>query len=713
MNSADKMRGLVASLLCLFALTYAARAQEQKPKTPDEDVVRVSSNLVQVDAVVSDRDGRIVTDLRPEDFRLVEDGRPRRITDFSFVPIANAANAADAASAASEAKPSVDESVPSSTDVPAPARGRAQRTIALLVDDVGLSFETTAYVRKALTKFVEEQMRPGDLVAVIRTSGGAGSLQQFTSDRRRLLAAIERIRWYPVGRGGVSAVESMYPEDIDETGLSLRGRRDSHPIDASGFGQLGGTLGALHYVVEGLSRLPGRKAVVLVSDSLPLTSAESLASGALRRLTDEANRSSVVIYTIDPRGFSKFGLTADDSQYNLAANQIDSRTRERHLRFNASQDGLNYIAEQTGGIFFHDTNDLNVGLGRVLDDQRGYYLIGFRPDDDATDASGHHRFHKLTVEVTRPGLSVRARSGFYEAGAGARRTPPTRDEQLREALTAPFNSGDLRLRLTALFADDRKLGPYAHSLIHVSAADLTFKEEAGGWHTAQFDLIAVAFDDEGRVAGQLGRTRTLRTRGEDYERLLREGFVYFVDLPLKKPGGYQLRAAVRDASSGRVGSAGQYVEVPELKDGRLALSGLIVSGNDAGQAPTLAGEGGDLRAGEGAADTGPALRRFRRGATIGYALYVYGARLDPASHRPSLTTELRLLRDGRPVFTGKALPFDAAGQQDAARLVAGGSFRLGTDLRPGEYILELVVTDQLADEPRRTSASWIDFEVVE
>jgi VWFA-related protein len=725
MNLPDTLaaRTLFASLVCLFALASVALGQEQSKsrQQSDEDVVRVSTSLVQVDAVVVDKDGRVVTDLRPEEFRLVEDGKPRRITEFSFV------STADAADVSSESKR--DAAVGSAPAPPVPlAPGRARRTIALLVDDVGLSFETTAYVRKALTKFVEEQMRPGDLVALIRTSGGAGSLQQFTSDRRQLLAAIERLRWYPVGRGGVAAVETMYPEDQDDVGLLLRGNRTTTRIDASGFEYLGGSVGALGYVVRGLGRFPGRKSVVLISDNFPTAS-------AIKGIADEANRTSVVIYTMDPRGFTKFGLTADDSQYNLAANQIDSRTRERYQRFKASQGGLAYVADETGGIFIFDTNDLNDGLRRVLEDQRGYYLIGYRPDTDSIDASnGQRRFHKLSLEVTRPGLRVRSRSGFYESGASeaAKRATPTRDEQLREALTAPFDSGDLRMQLTALFADDRKLGTYVHTLIHVAARDLKFKDETDGWHSASFDLIAVAYDDAGKVAGQLGRTRTLRTRGEDYERLLREGFVYFVDLPLKRPGGYQLRAAVRDSATGHVGSAGQFVEIPDLKDGRLALSGVIVSGADSGETSARASDRGALgvassaqlsapedgraneyAAGVGAAETGPALRKFRRGAMVGYGLYVYGARLDPATQKPRLTTELRLFHDGRPVFNGKPLPFDASGQTDLKRLVAGGSFRLGTDLLPGDYVLQLIVTDLFAEEPRRTSTSWIDFEIVE
>ena len=705
-------RSLAAPLVCLCALAASAgvaRGQEQsksRQQAPDEEVVRVSTSLVQVDAVVVDKDGRLVTDLRPEDFRLVEDGKPRSITEFSFVSTAGAANASPE-SKSSESNPrAVEGSAPAPPAQLAP--GRARRTIALLVDDVGLSFQSTAYVRKALTKFVDEQMQPGDLVALIRTSGGAGSLQQFTSDRAQLRAAIERLRWYPVGRGGAASVETMYPEDQDDVGLLLRGNRTSERIDASGFEHFGGSVGALGYVVRGLGRFPGRKSVVLISDSFPV-------AGALKSITEGANRTSGGIYTMDARGFGKFDLTADDSQYNLAANQIHTRTRERYQRFKASQGGLAYIADETGGIFVYETGDLNDGLNRVLEDQRGYYLIGYRPDADSVDADAkQRRFHKLTLEVTRPGLRVRSRSGFYEAGpaAEAKSRPATRDEQLREALTAPFDSGDLRVQLTALFADDRKLGTYVHTLIHVSARDLKFEEDAGGWHTASFDLIAVAYDDAGKVAGQLGRTRTLRTRGADYERLMREGFVYFIDLPLKRPGGYQLRAALRDSATGRVGSAGQFVEVPDLKDGRLALSGLIVSGEDSRGVPGGAASPTSSEEGR-AAETGPAVRRFRRGALLDYGFYVYGARLDSSTQRPSLTTELRLFRDGQPVFNGKPLPFDAAGQTDLKRLVAGGSFRLGTDLAPGDYVLQLVVTDQLAEGPRRTSSNWIDFEIVE
>src|SRR6266568_7936075 len=164
----------------------------QKPE--EVDVVRITTNLVQVDAVVTDKNGKVVTDLKPEEVQIFEDGRQQKITHFSYY-------VAESRSAEKPTKPvTVDKNAP---PVP-PNRLRPEdirRTIALVVDDLGLSFESTYYVRRALKKFVDEQMQPGDLVAIIRTASGVGALQQFTSDKRLLYAAVERLKWYAAGRG--------------------------------------------------------------------------------------------------------------------------------------------------------------------------------------------------------------------------------------------------------------------------------------------------------------------------------------------------------------------------------------------------------------------------------------------------------------------------------------------------------------------------------
>src|SRR5581483_7956509 len=142
--------------------------------------------------------GKYVTDLKPEDFEIREDGKRQQITNFSYVEAQPATPPARVESSKQPAK-----SLPTPPSRLRPEQVR--RTIALVVDDLGLSFESTAFVRDALKRFVSQQMQPGDLVAIIRTGAGMGALQQFTADKRLLYAAIERVRWNPTGRGGISA----------------------------------------------------------------------------------------------------------------------------------------------------------------------------------------------------------------------------------------------------------------------------------------------------------------------------------------------------------------------------------------------------------------------------------------------------------------------------------------------------------------------------
>src|SRR5437763_5738949 len=182
-------------------------APQQTPKPEDVDVVRITTNLVQVDAVVTDSKGKLVTDLKPEEIEIFEDGRKQKITHFSL----SLEPATATAEPETKSKTAVTNAPPLSLNRLKPEDVR--RTIAIVVDDLGLSFESTYYVRRALKKFVDEQMRPGDLVAIIRTSGGMGALQQFTVDKRQLYAAIDRVKFYPAGRSGVSAFAPVRSEE--------------------------------------------------------------------------------------------------------------------------------------------------------------------------------------------------------------------------------------------------------------------------------------------------------------------------------------------------------------------------------------------------------------------------------------------------------------------------------------------------------------------
>jgi len=723
-----KARLLLAVILpgfCFGAVAPGRRPAPPRPQTPtarsqpapsppqgEEEVVRITTNLVQVDALVLDGNGKPVTDLRPDEVQIYEDGRTRKITNFSYI--------ADTGGRAGAAAPS-----PTTGATPPPLRLRPEdvrRTIALVVDDLGLSFQTIFSTRRALKKFVDEQMRPGDMVAIIRTSGGVGALQQFTSDRRQLYAAVEAVKWYGTGRSGPTPFEPIDTPTPGSKGAEVDAKKAEQEVNREDLSTVG-TLGAISHVVRGLRDLPGRKTVVVISDGIRINddgdpARDTRTNRALRRLIDQAARASVVIHTMNAAGLQRISPSAVDS---LAAhNDLGAKDASgmkdlitgRAAAISARQAGLSLLAEKTGGVDIHDTNDLSAGIRRLMDDAGGYYLVGYQPDDSTFDArTGRRLFHRLSLKVTRPGkYRVRMRDGFFgvpdeEAGA----PPGTPRDQIAGALLSPFGASGVRVKLTSLFANDAKEGSFTRSILYIDANDLTFKEAADGWRTATFDVVTVTFDEGGAVVDEFSRTDALRVRDEAYRQVLQHGFVYNAVLPVKRPGAYQLRAVLRDHESGRVGSAGQFVEIPDVKKGRLALSGLVVNASAAGRPAAEQGREGaqpqtDPEAGE-------AVRHFKTGMVMRYGFVIYNARLDKETRSPRLQVQARLFRDGRPVFTGKVQPFALNNPPDLGRLAAGGSITLGADMPPGEYLLQVTVNDLLADEKHRAASQWIDLEI--
>lgn len=705
------MRRHPLAIIILFAQIIALGQQPQpsaKPpqqQTESDDVVRITTNLVQVDVVITDKDGHVVTDLKPEEVEIYEDGRRQKITHFSY----------NTTTTAEQPKP---ESKPSPVDKNAPpappSRLRPEdvrRTIALVVDDLGLSFESTHFVRDALKKFVDQQMQPGDLVAIIRTSGGMGALQQFTSDKRQLYAAIDRVKWYASGRGGVSAFAPIEPPTPGEHGADIDAateelnqfREDVYAV---------GTLGAVNYVIRGLRELPGRKSILLISDGFRIYSQDDPARNfrtlqKLQRLIDEAGRASVVIYTMNATGLQTLMPTAADDLSGRDFQQMQDAMASRQNTAFETQEGLDYLAYETGGMPIKNTNDLSGGIRRVLADQKSYYLIGYRPDQSTFNPrTGRREFHHLTVKVTRPGkFKVRMRHGFYGVSDEEKPKPKTLGQQLFDALVSPFGATGVHLQLTSLFANDVKAGSIMRSLLYVDPRDLTFTEDAG-FHRTSIDLMTITFGDNGVPVDQVARTYQLKLGDDDYKRIMRDGLVYNVTVPIKKAGAYQLRVSLRDSASDRVGSASQFIDAPDIKKKRLALSGLVVRGEAGPQSANSLAEGRE----EGDAQTGPAVRHFKAGNTLTYGFYIYNAKLDNTGH-PQLSMQVRLFRDNAAVFTGKETQFNVTQQADLQRLPAVGAIRLGTDMTPGEYVIQIVVTDRSADQKHRVATQWMDFQV--
>ena len=738
-----KIKTLLAFLLTVSVLAPTVAQDPSK----QGDVVRIATNLVQIDVVVTEKNGKQVIDLKPEDFEVSEEGKKRAITHFSYI-----ATGKPPAEAGPEPESKTAEPVK-------PARLRREqvrRTVALVLDDLGLSFESFGYARKAMAKFVDEQMQPNDLVAVLRTSAGVGVLQQFTSDKRQLHAAIERVRWNPLGRGGISPTGTMNEQSIH---ADIRDNiQFMEEMEESRAGMYSvGTLGTIKAIVRGLGEMPGRKSIVLISEAFRMFSAQGRNVDlvqALGSLTDEANANSVTINTIDASGLQSYTFEASDrvagysyvidpkvlaasggSAIGLGAGGVVTNSGPRTLSradtlsAQAEQDSsaafrrlaalsamreqqagethtvLSYLAQRTGGIFERNRNDLGTSIDRIMQDQQGYYLIGYYRPDESTVAKGNNRFlHHLNVKVKRSGLKVRSRAGYVGVtDEDQRRKPRTRAEQLTAALISPFAAGDINIQLTSLFGDEPNGGgSYLRSLLYIDAKDLTFKEEAGGARTAELEMVAVAFGDNGQIVDQLGYPQTVRAASAaDHERMLREGLVYMLNFPIKKGGPYQMRVVVRDAASERNGTARQFVEVPDLTKNRVALSGIVLSSADEAEKTSAAEQ--DIR-------SGPAVRQLRQGTMIDYRYIIYNAQAD--ANAP-VQVQMRLLREGQPVFTGKVASLDVSKEPNPKRISTGGRLRLGRDLTPGDYVLHVVVKNSSDPKKPRTASQWIDFEIIQ
>jgi VWFA-related protein len=685
----------------------------QKPE--DVDVVRITSNLVQVDAVITDNHGKLVSDLKPEEVEIFEDGHKQKITHFSF----NLSEATPVPERSAKTA-GVDKTAPAPVLPPAQLRREdIKRTIAIVVDDLGLSFESMAYLRGALKKFVNEQIQPGDLVAIIRTSAGMGSLQQFTADKRQLAAAVERIKWNALGRSGISPFEPIQPATPGPNGADIdQANRDFEEFRSDTFAV--GTLGAVNYVVRGLKDLPGRKSILLVSDGFKIydhndPSKTYQAQQRLQRLIDEAGRASVVIYTMNATGLQTLGFTAADNLSGRDSQQVQDEFNRRRDQAYDNQESLDILAHETGGIAIRNTNDLSGGIRRVLEDQKGFYLIGYRPDESTFDKrTGARTFHHLTLKVTRPGkFNVRMRNGFYGRTDEEKAAPLTLAQKLYQAVSSPFGANGVHLQLTSVFANDSKAGSFMRSMLHIDAHDLTFTDEPNNLHKCAVDILAMTFGDNGIPIDQVGRTYTIQLPEELYKRAQREGFVYTMTVPVKKPGAYQLRVSLRDSATDRIGSASQFLDVPDLKKNRLALSGLALRGTTRANPLSDGDNSAPNQEGidKGSAEAGPAVRHYHTGMYLSYLYFVYNAHADKDA-APQLTTQVTIFHDGKPVFTGHPSPLPTNGQADVKRLLGGGVIQLGTDMPPGDYVLQVTVTDALADKKHQTASQWMDFSVM-
>ncbi len=682
---------LLAVITTVLAAVINGQQNPPAPSAGDTSVVfSVSQTLIQIDAEVTDGKGHHVTDLTANDFEVVLDHKPQQITNVSYVAL----------DSPDINKPALAGSGPVPSFVVRPQD--VHRSMVLLVDDLSLSFESIYYVKRTLHQFIDRNMRPGDLFALWETGHFNSVFQQFTSDKRVLDAAIDSLKWDPSGAGLLTAFEDN-PQDRGRStagspGLGGMGRgsrmggNDPGTRDEKSYlraSVAAGVFATMGELVDELRSVGGRKAIVLFSDGIDIVTVpnvngissieEPYAQEALkeeRELIDKANRSGAVFYAVNMRGLEYAAPGA--------------RTQ---ALFNRGV-GLQELTEPTGGFAVINSNGYLDALERIDDDQKGYYLIAFKaPAGIDTAASTSTPFLPLQVRVKRKDLHIRSRAGFFGETDDAAALKPTPVEQMRLSMSSLFNRSELRLRLTAFYARTTDGKAAVRNLIYLNANDIAFTTDPNGKHKARLHIMVTASGAGAKPLANIGRQIEMDDDDGQFQRLLHQGILLALDVPVPRPGAYQVRTSIEDDASKRIGSAGQYLDIPDLKRRHLALT-----------TPLIDLASASLR--DRFRDIPAALREFHAGNELTFVSVVETDKSLPSANQPQ--GEIALFRDGEAVLKSPVPVVPVQGQSVHA---LRGQLKLSDTLPPGQYYLKATATENSGKHPRTTSA-WMDFEVL-
>jgi VWFA-related protein len=716
-----RRKALVMMLALFLAGTVFSKAnfsQATPPRPDDEQPLRISTELVQVDVVVTDKSGKVVRGLTKDDFELYEKGKKQQLSFFEVVEAGKSRRPGDVAN---------------QSDIELSPQGlsgsEVRRIFSFIVDDLTIPYQDLVYVRQMLTYFVDNQMQPTDLVSIVRTVGGKGLLQQLTSDKdllRRAIAALTitthpfnsfnnpatpRLAANPQPAGDTTTLDTSPSPGLAGADVSGESPDINSALDETNkILRSYMSLGTASFVVDSLRQLPGRKSLVLISGGLPIigpqqASAAGNLANQLNLLTDKATRAGVAIHTMDIRGLQaqaavasfsdtpgksaigsgegiqgSFGRMPDETLFGFK-NPFDQMQAHQ---------GLRALAYATGGIPVLNKNDFTEGLNKILDTSEAYYLLAYTPIDGKFDGD----FRRLEIKVKREGLKVYYRRGYIAREDKPSTTPATKQEQLLAAIRSPLARRDIELDAMLLYKAAAAEQSTIEINLFIDSKKLSF-EQAGDKQQTNYDVAGFIFDELGKLRGGFSETITASLTSQEQSRVNATGFSYTAKTNLG-PGIYQIRLAARDNKTGSIGTLSRYIEVPNLSKGKLAASSLLI-----GEVPAKAIDKTNQK-------PIPASRRISRSNDLRYATIIYNARLKDG--KPQVRTQLIISQNGRVIFKEEEEPLEVKANNPQS-LVKVGQLGLSS-AKPGRYTITLVITDTLADKKAQTISRSMDFLVV-
>jgi VWFA-related protein len=564
MTVAASARIKIAALLLLVAPTPAFFAQKKKENSENgQTTFKIPVGVVVVNATVTDKNGVSVSDLTKEDFRVYDDGKPRKIQTLaleSYRPVRTA------------------DTVPGTAGAPKfeePAFTRP-RLISLIIDDIASKTEDQyLQVTEAVKKFIADDLGPGDQIAILALSGQVA--YSFSNDRQTLLEEAATVRqklhWSPSLTSDCPSLTDLQaqriyhnPDTPDESltvaateamnCLNLPDMKTSrayarmealrHYQEANYISRT--LLLTLRRYIRSLRHFDATKCALLFSDGF----LHEDVSYALQDVIEEALRAGVVLNTVNVRGLWGLPFTFDRGQN---ADTLRAKQSMVTSDISAQEDPLVQMARETGGIYYHDNNDLHAGMREISSRQDFYYVLTYSTPPQKADGS----YHSIKLEVARPDLKVSYRKGYYapkEEVTFERR----KKEDILEALHAPGNLNEIPVDLSYNYYQGDDTAYIVDLLMNVDIRRLRFLEEDSR-HKNMISMIVAAFDETGHYLEGLDKSVDFRLTDENYASLTRRGLTSKIEFKLPL-GRYKIKAIVREALQGKMGSVTKEIEIP-------------------------------------------------------------------------------------------------------------------------------------------------------
>ena len=713
-----KMRNkpqIFLTMIALWALSFsqlppAALAQNQ------DQPIRVKTDLIELRAVVTDKRGQPIADLKKEDFELSENNKPQEVSFFSMVRIPRREEARRTEASSTSVAPAAPTATPRPADAPS-------RTVVLYIDTLHLSPQSLLRTKQSLRQFIDERLTDQDLSAIVTSAGSLGVVGQFTRDRRILRYAVDRLSARPnardtlftpyiaaqVDRGdrealqvatAIYAAEERVPPN--DPSLPAMVQMKSRQVLSEATYLRRAALITLREVAQRLADLPGQRLIVLVSDGFTLyDTGGSQDTGDLQSVTSRAVRSGVVIYSIDAKGLQPPVLF----DAALGSMPLDPRISsyssagERDL-----ENGLNALARDTGGEAFFNTNDTVGAMGKALADNESYYTLAYYPAGEESEK----KFRKITIKIkNHPEYVVRTQRGYQplelakKAKEAESLTP--QDRFVNQMLT-PLPVTTIGVTALADFIEYPQDAAQVTLQILVDGKTVTFREDKGRFRF-ETEIVAMIYNSDGKRVDLKAQTVSGALSAAGVELAKQNGIHYSRRVALK-PGLHQVRVGVREAgvdSAGeRVGTAAAWVEVPDLSKKKLTLSSLFLS--DLEKLPAASAEDG--KAGSPAQSKMiEGVRYYRDGQPLIYLFRLYNATPNEQTETDAVM-QIEILKDEKAIIS---LPWQSVTTRlvgkDAKGMLLGGQLSL-PKLQAGIYELRVSVKTARMKRPTQRNIAF-------